>query len=108
MRKFNKRPSPPLDRLDDKARLAAIERAIEEAARMGLIVDSGERRWSEHIKSHQIDLMRTVRARVMGSYWDYDDRLCGCGVIPPTATATQRSTALRRQNPSGPALSDEG
>jgi hypothetical protein len=24
-------------------------------------------------ESHHIGLMRTVRARVMGSYWDYDD-----------------------------------
>ena len=54
MRKFNKRPSPPLDRLDDKARLAAIERAIEEAARMGVIVDSGERRWSKRTRRYEI------------------------------------------------------
>jgi hypothetical protein len=33
MRKFQKRPTPPLDRLDDKARLAAIEQAIEEEDR---------------------------------------------------------------------------
>jgi hypothetical protein len=38
----------------------------------------------------------------------YNDCLCGCDLIPPAATATQRSTALRRQDPSGPALSDEG
>jgi hypothetical protein len=54
MRKFNKRPRPPVDRLDDKARLAAIEQAIEEAARMGLIVDSGERRWSERTGRYEI------------------------------------------------------
>jgi hypothetical protein len=54
MRKFNKRPSPPLDRLDDKTRLAVIEQAIEEAARMGLIVDSGERRWSERAGRYEI------------------------------------------------------
>jgi hypothetical protein len=40
--------------MDDKARLAAIEEAIEEAARMGLIVDSGERRWSERTGRYEI------------------------------------------------------
>jgi hypothetical protein len=50
----------------------------------------------------------STRARVMGSYWDYNDYLCGCGFIPPAATTAQRSTGLWCQNPSGPALSDEG
>jgi hypothetical protein len=50
MRKFHKRPSSPLDRLDDNAKLGAIE----EAARMGLIVDSGERRWSERTGRYEI------------------------------------------------------
>jgi hypothetical protein len=54
MRKFHKRPSSPLDRLDDNAKLGAIEQAIEEAARMGLIVDSGERRWSERTGRYEI------------------------------------------------------
>jgi hypothetical protein len=54
MRKFHKIPSPPLDRLDDKTRLGAIEQAIEEAARMGLIVDSGERRWSQRTGRYEI------------------------------------------------------
>jgi hypothetical protein len=54
MRKFHKRPSSPLDRLDDNAKLGAIEQAIEEAARMGLIVDSGERRWNERTGRYEI------------------------------------------------------
>jgi hypothetical protein len=34
--------SPPLDEVDD-----AIERAIQNLARQGLIIDTGRRRWSE-------------------------------------------------------------
>jgi hypothetical protein len=42
----------------------------------------------------------STRARVMGFYWDYNADLRGCDFVPPAATATQRSTALWRQNPS--------
>jgi hypothetical protein len=36
------------------ARHDAIEQAIQNLARRGLIVDSGRRRWSERTRSHQI------------------------------------------------------
>ena len=40
----------PLDEGDDDA----IEQAIQNLARKGLIVDSGRRRWSERTRSYQI------------------------------------------------------
>jgi hypothetical protein len=40
----------PLDEGDD----GAIEQAIQNLARRGLIVDSGRRRWSERTRSYQI------------------------------------------------------
>jgi hypothetical protein len=39
----------PLDELND-----AIEKAIQDLARQGLIVDTGDRRWSERTRSYQI------------------------------------------------------
>jgi chromosome segregation and condensation protein ScpB len=36
------------------ARHDAIEQAIQDLAREGLIVDSGQRRWSERTRSYQI------------------------------------------------------
>jgi len=39
----------PLEEVDD-----AIEQALQDAARKGLIVDSGRRRWSERTRSYQI------------------------------------------------------
>jgi hypothetical protein len=39
----------PLDEVYD-----AIEQAIQDLAREGLIVDTGERRWSERTRSYQI------------------------------------------------------
>jgi len=42
----------------------------------------------------------STRARVMGSYSDYNAYLRGCDFVPAAATATQRSTALWRQDPS--------
>ena len=42
--------SRPLDEDDDDA----IEQAIQNLARKGLIVDSGHRRWSERTRSYQI------------------------------------------------------
>jgi hypothetical protein len=43
----------PLDEVDDDA-IEAIEQAIQDLAREGLIVDTGERRWSERTRSYQI------------------------------------------------------
>ena len=43
----------PLDEADDDA-IEAIEEAIQDLAREGLIVDTGERRWSERTRSYQI------------------------------------------------------
>jgi hypothetical protein len=40
----------PLDEVD----YDAIEQAIQDLAREGLIVDSGRRRWSERTRSYQI------------------------------------------------------
>jgi hypothetical protein len=40
----------PLDEVDHDA----IEEAIRDLAREGLIVDTGERRWSERTRSYQI------------------------------------------------------
>jgi hypothetical protein len=43
----------PLDEADDDA-IEAIEEAIQDLAREGLIIDTGERRWSERTRSYQI------------------------------------------------------
>jgi hypothetical protein len=43
----------PLDEVDDDA-IEAIEQAIQDLAREGLIVDTGQRRWSERTRSYQI------------------------------------------------------
>jgi hypothetical protein len=43
----------PLDEVDDDA-IEAIEQAIQDLARKGLIVDTGRRRWSERTRSYQI------------------------------------------------------
>jgi hypothetical protein len=43
----------PLDEVDDDA-IEAIEQAIQDLAREGLIVDTGRRRWSERTRSYQI------------------------------------------------------
>ena len=43
----------PLDEADEDA-IEAIEEAIQDLAREGLIVDTGERRWSERTRSYQI------------------------------------------------------
>ena len=43
----------PLDEVDDGA-IEAIEQAIQDLAREGLIVDTGQRRWSERTRSYQI------------------------------------------------------
>ena len=43
----------PLDEVDDDA-IEAIEQAIQDLARKGLIVDSGHRRWSELTRSYEI------------------------------------------------------
>jgi hypothetical protein len=40
----------PLDKVDHNA----IEEAIQDLARWGLIVDSGRRRWSERTRSYEI------------------------------------------------------
>ena len=50
--KFGFRGWPP-DEADDDA-IEAIEEAIQDLAREGLIVDTGERRWSERTRSYQI------------------------------------------------------
>ena len=42
-----------LDEADEDA-IEAIEEAIQDLAREGLIVDTGERRWSERTRSYQI------------------------------------------------------
>jgi hypothetical protein len=39
----------PLEEVDD-----AIEQALQDRAREGLIVDTGRRRWSERTRSYQI------------------------------------------------------
>jgi hypothetical protein len=39
----------PLDEVND-----AIEQAIQNLARQGLIIDTGRRRWSERTRSYQI------------------------------------------------------
>jgi hypothetical protein len=44
----------PLDEVDDDPIEQAIEQALQDAARKGLIVDSGRRRWSERTRSYQI------------------------------------------------------
>jgi hypothetical protein len=44
----------PSDEVDDDAIEQAIEQALQDAARKGLIVDSGRRRWSERTRSYQI------------------------------------------------------
>ena len=43
----------PLDEVDDDA-IEAIEEAIEDLARQGLIVDTGHRRWSERTGRYEI------------------------------------------------------
>jgi hypothetical protein len=43
----------PIDEVDDDA-IEAIEQAIQDLARDGLIVDSGRRRWSERTGRYEI------------------------------------------------------
>jgi hypothetical protein len=43
----------PLDEVDDDA-IEAIEQAIQDLARDGLIVDSGRRRWSDRTGRYEI------------------------------------------------------
>ena len=43
----------PLEEVNDDT-IEAIEQAIQDLAREGLIVDTGERRWSERTRSYQI------------------------------------------------------
>jgi hypothetical protein len=43
----------PLDEVDDDA-IEAIEEAIQDLARQGLIVDTGHRRWSERTGRYEI------------------------------------------------------
>ena len=47
--KFESRGWPP-----DGVVYEAIEQAIQDLAREGLIVDTGQRRWSERTRSYQI------------------------------------------------------
>ena len=48
--KFNSESWP----LDEDDHRDAVEQALQDLARMGLIVDSGRRRWSERTRSYQI------------------------------------------------------
>jgi hypothetical protein len=50
----------------------------------------------------------STRVRVVGAYWDYNAYLRGCDFVPSAATATQRSPALWRQDPSGRDLYGQG
>jgi hypothetical protein len=53
MRKYRNLTLPPA-LLDKEARQKALDEAFQEAARKGLIVDSGERRWSERTGRYEI------------------------------------------------------
>lgn len=54
MRKYRKDLTLPPTLLDEEATREAIDEALQEAARKGLIVDSGERRWSERTGRYEI------------------------------------------------------
>jgi hypothetical protein len=52
----------PLDEVDDDA-IEAIEQAIQDLAREGLIVDTGQRRWSARAGRYEIDFSDIALAR---------------------------------------------